>query len=186
MPHTSPNRVRSAGPQARRVGPRASESVRDERMADLLASEAGAAIVEACGGPKGIAVAADVEERQGRRLAAGDPANPINRAADLIRRSPRRWQEIKHLIAVAILADLEEAGPVPEWKVRQLWKAADQDEAATDAAEDVTRGAFDYDGSLDRLYEADAKAAGTSLRRMALGLICRRFGWDPRPTRRGA
>lgn len=148
----------------------------------MLASLAGIAVAEACGSPKGIAMAADIGERHARRWAAGDRSSAAYRAAALIRNArKRRWELVRYFAAVAVQADLQEAGPLSEATVRRMWAEVDQTEAQNDAAEDVQRINFDYTGDLPALFDADAKVVGPTLKRMALNFVAQRMGWDPRP-----
>lgn len=149
----------------------------------MLATLAGAAVTDACGGPKGIALAADIGERHARRWAAGERSSAVYRAATLIRNARRRrWELVRYFAAVAVQADLQEAAPLSEGRVKQLWAEVDRAEAANDAAEDVERVGFDYTGDLEALYEADARTIAPTLKRMALNILSQRMGWDPRPT----
>lgn len=156
----------------------------DELTNDLIATIAAGAITEACGGPKGIAMAGGVSVRRGRQIRDGDRGNPLFRAAEIIRKARDPWAAVRLFIALAVERELQAIhGPLSEAKVRRLWLDTMDEEAVTDGDEDVVASRFHLSRckSLPDLYAADASHVRPLLRRLALNLICQRHGWDPRP-----
>lgn len=178
----APASVTTARPQLSVSGRSASANLRDEKMNDLIAREASAALLEACGGStKDVAEAAGVTRRQARRYATSRSC-PLYPASQLVRKSSRRWQMVAHMAATAVLGDLEEEGQLTEARMREIWAEADREDVRSETADLNQRMQLDYDGNLDALYRADSRVVGPMLRRMVLSLICRRRGWDPRPS----
>lgn len=155
----------------------------DELTNDLIASLAASAITEACGGPKGIAMACGLDDvRSGRRIRNGHRSNPLYRVTETIRRARDPWAAVRFVIAIAVAREIEEIhGPLSEAKVRRLWRDTLDEEAVTDGDEDVaTIRHMQNAASLEDLYTADAAHVRCLLRRLGLNLIAQRMGIDPR------
>lgn len=146
---------------------------------DLMATLAGAAVVDACGGGKKIATAGGVDESNGRRWARGEAANPVNRVRQMIERATDPWAIASFLLAVAIRVELVRRGPLVEWKWRAEYIAALEAEAACDGTEDqTTQRMLLGTATLADQVTVDGKVTAAMLRRLALGHIGQTRGWS--------
>lgn len=145
---------------------------------DLLASIAGAAVLESCGCPKRVASAGGVDESNGRRWARGEPQNPVNRVRRIIESAKDPWNLVAFFVAIAIRAELRRA-PMPEWRWRAMYLDALEAEATHDGAEDhVTQRMLMGRASLADQVAIDGKVAASTLKRLALGIVGQQKGWS--------
>jgi hypothetical protein len=84
----------------------------NELTKDMLASLAGIAVSEACGGPKKIASAAQMDPSNGRRWARGERSNPIYRTLALIDRAADPWPLVALMAAKAARTLLKKGSAV--------------------------------------------------------------------------
>jgi hypothetical protein len=144
----------------------------NELTRDMMASLAGVAVVDACGGPKKIASAASVDPSNGRRWARGERSNPIYRAMSLLERAADPWPLVALFAATAARALLRKEGPMPEWKWRQLYVEACHAEGPPDGHEDTTTTALlTGKATVACQFDADRKVIAATMRRLALGYI---------------
>lgn len=144
----------------------------DELTKDMLASLAGVAVSEACGGPKKIASAASVDPSNGRRWARGERSNPVYRVLGILERAADPFPLVALFAAQAARALLRAEGPLPEWRWRALYVEACRSEAQPDGAEDeATVRLLTGAGTVADQFEADRKVMAATMRRLALGYI---------------
>lgn len=167
-------------PQTHEVGIPSSGDLRMNRLEDdLLATLAGAAVVDACGGGKKIACTVGVDESNGRRWARGEPANPVNRVRQMIEKATDPWAIVAFLVAIACRAMLRKEGPMMEWRWRSLYLDACKAEQPHDGAEDcVTQLLLVGQASVADQFHADTKVTAALLRRLALGFVGQQNGWS--------
>lgn len=155
---------------------------------DLLATLAGAAVVEACGGGKKIASAGGVDESNGRRWARGERSNPVYRVRAMLEKAADPWAIIAYLVGCVCRVMLSKE-PMPEWRWRALYVEACNAEQPHDGAEDVvTVGLLTGTHSVADQAAADQRVIAATLRRLALGFMGMQRGYTlngPRPTGEG-
>ena len=143
---------------------------------DLLATLAGAAVVDACGGGKRIASAAGVDESNGWRWARGERSNPVYRVRAMLEKAADPFAIVAYLAACACRALL--AKPLPEWRWRTLYVEACHVEQPHDGHEDVvTVGLLTGKSSLADQLEADQRVISATMRRLALGFVGMQRGY---------
>lgn len=143
-----------------------------ELTRDLMASLAGVAVSEACGGSKKIASAASIDPSNARRWARGERSNPTYRVISILEKAADPWPLVALFAATAARSLLRKDGPMPEWKWRQLYIEACQAECTPDGHEDTTMVAMlTGRATLADQCEADRKAVAATMRRLALGYI---------------
>ncbi len=146
---------------------------------DLMATIAGASVLQACGGPKKVASAAGVDESNGRRYARGDKANPVYRTRVMIEAAQDPYSIVAYLIACAIRAELKRTGPMPEWRWRALYVEALEAEQKHDASEDVTsQKMLMGKASLADMIATDTAVVAPVMRRLALSIIGQQRGFS--------
>ena len=149
-----------------------------ELTRDLMASLAGVAVSEACGGSKKIASAASIDPSNARRWARGERSNPIYRTLSLLERAAEPWSLVALFAATAARAILRKEGTLPEWKWRQLYVDACNSEQPADGEEDITTVAMlTGKASVAHQFQADRKVIAATMRRLALGYIGMTEGW---------
>ena len=150
----------------------------DEVTRDMIASLAGMAVSEACGGPKKIAAAASIHPSNASRWASGERSNPVYRCMSVLERAADPWPLVALFAATAARALLRKEGPLPEWKWRQLYREACRNEQGPDGHEDTTTVAMlTGKATVACQFDADRKVMAATMKRLALGHIGMLEGW---------
>lgn len=151
----------------------------DELTNDWLASLAGIAVSEACGGtPKKIASVAGIHPSSASRWASGSRSNPSYRVLRTIEDAPDPWPLVALFAAKAAAQVLAKEGPLPEWRWRKLYVEACNAEAQPDGHEDVvTVGLLTGRATVADQFHADQKIMAATMRRLALGFVGLQNGW---------
>lgn len=153
----------------------------DECEKDMIATLAGLALSEACGGTnKKIASAASVHPSNASRWANGERTNPIYRVLSLLEQpSTDPWPLVALFAAKAARKLLRDEGALPEWRWRQLYIEALRAEGGPDGNEDVvTVALLTGTASLKDQFAADQKVLAVTMRRVALAFIGITEGWE--------
>lgn len=154
----------------------------DEVFKDMLASLAGVAVVEACGGPKRIASIAGIHPSNGSRWAAGDRANPVFRVLGMLDRAAHPFELVALFIAKAARRMIEDDALAVEWRWRAAYNEALRAEQAHDGREDeVTVALLTGHASVADQFAVDQKIIAALVRRVALGFIGMQYGFELNP-----
>lgn len=151
----------------------------NELTRDMLASLAGIAISESCGGSKAIASVASVDSSTARRWASGSRGNPAYRVMEQLERAKDPWPMVALFAAAASRAAMKASGPWPEWRWRAEYIAACRAEARPDGAEDeATVALLTGNGTVEQQCAADRKVIAATMKRLVLGYIGMQLGYS--------